>query len=182
MSERAAAPAVRLGDEWRALCREVFSPPPPIRVSGALAEPAPEWVFEPIAEQSPDDAWLERISGMTLNGPRVPPPEPAAGFGEALRIVVELREDIARREGKRQARLQSTREAIAGRQTLAEDRRAAIKTILAKKGWNPDEPGIADALAAEIENDPLFKDKDGEPQFPVSRRTIARDLPLIRKR
>jgi hypothetical protein len=55
-------------------------------------------------------------------------------------------------------------------------RHAAIRTICAEKGWSLDERGIAEALATVIGSDPRYKDKEGRPLFPVSRRTIADDL------
>jgi hypothetical protein len=69
-----------------------------------------------------------------------------------------------------------TQRATAARQQDVAARHAAIRTTCAEKGWSLDERGIADALATEIKADPRYKDKDGRPLFPISRRTIADDL------
>jgi hypothetical protein len=173
MSEHAAALAARLGDEWKALCREVFSPPPPVRVPGPLAEQTPESVLKPITERSHDHAWPERIIGMTLNGPRVPLPALDAGFVQALHAIVGLREGMARWEGERQARLQSTRDATSAKQKIAADRvdtrRNKIRDICSEKGWSRSTRGLLKQVLHELDARGLA----------ASKNTIYADLRMI---
>jgi hypothetical protein len=177
--------ASALCDEWKALCREIFSPPAPIRVPGLLAKLTPEWVFNPNPEHSPDQAWPDQIIGITLNGPRVSPLD-YAGFGhatqiladlnQALRAILELRDGMARMEGERQARLRSTRAATEANRTKPEDRRDAILLLCRENGWRLDARGNAGRIKRNLERDRRFRNKDNTPAYLVSRRTVANDL------
>jgi hypothetical protein len=172
--------AVQLDNRWEAIRRDAASPKPePAPTPGALARPTPEWAFKPIKEQSSDEELLEGIVGLTLNGPRVPAPEPERALGEALHAIVELREGIARCEGERQARLQSTRDAIAGRQAKIEARRTAILGLCKENGWRLDMYALAGRLTKRLVKDRRFRDKDGKLRFPVSRRSITDDLTFL---
>jgi hypothetical protein len=177
--------ASALGDEWKELSREIFSPPPPIRAPGPLAKLTPEWVFNPNPEQFPNHAWAEQIIGITLNSPRVSPLD-HAGFGhavqiladlnQALRAILELREGMARMEGERQARLRSTRAATEAKRTKTEDRREAVLLLCRESGWRLDARGIAGRIKRKLEKDRRFQDEDNTPVYLVSRRTVADDL------
>jgi hypothetical protein len=173
MSEHAAALAVRLGDEWRALCSEIFAPSPPIREPGPLAEPAPEWVFKPITEQSHDHARLERIIGMTLSGPRVPLPVLDASLGQALRSVFEFTEDVARMEGERRARLNIASNATSARRKIAADRvdtrRKIIRDICSENRWSRSTRGLLKLVLRGL-------DARG---VGASKNTVAADLKAI---
>jgi hypothetical protein len=166
----------RLESIRRRISSSALPKPEPLRTPGALAQPTPEWVFDTITGRSPDDALFERINGLTLNGPHIPPREPDRSHDEFLRAIVELREVMARLEGERQARLQSTRAAIKAREANAEDRRRAVQLLCKENGWRPDARGIAGRTKGRLGKDPRFRDGDNKPRFGVSRRTIAEDL------
>jgi hypothetical protein len=180
MSQRVAAETRRLDHELRALRCEIFSPAPsmpePVPAPGSLAEPTPEWVFKRTARQSAEDACLERTSGITLNGSRHLPAQPKASFGKTIRAIIELRDEIVRREGERQARLQRTQAAIEARQAQAEDRRKAVLLICTENSWLPDARGTARLVKQKLMKDLRFQDKNKKPLYTVSRRTIADDL------
>jgi hypothetical protein len=98
-------------------------------------------------------------------------------------LFVGLRVGLTRDEAEnfiKETHTELTQRATAARQQKNDAdiiaRHAAIRTICAEKGWSLDERGIADAVATEIKADPRYKDKDGRPLFPISRRTIADDL------
>jgi hypothetical protein len=180
MSQHVAAETRRLDDELRALRREMFSPAPsmpePVPVPGSLAEPTPEWVFKRAARQSAEDAWLERTSGITLNGYRHSSARPKVSFGKTIHALIELRDHVVRCEGERHARLQHTKAAIEARQAQAEDRRKAILLICTENSWLTDARGTTRLVKQKLIKDPRFQDKNKKPLYAVSRRTIADDL------
>jgi len=81
---------------------------------------------------------------------------------------------------------QSTRKATsarlrpAGRQEPeSEARQAAILLLCKEHEWSLDTRALAGRLERKFLKDPRFKGKDKKPLFPVSRRTIARDLQTL---
>ena len=153
MSQQVVAETRRLDDELRALRREIFSPAPsipePVPVPGPLAEPTPEWVFK-------RDAWLERTSGIALNGYRHSLARPKVSFGNTIRALIELRDGMVRREGERHPRLQQTKAAIEARQAQAEDRRKAILLICTENSWLTDARGTARLRQAKAHKGPAL--------------------------
>jgi hypothetical protein len=93
--------------------------------------------------------------------------------GEAVRTIVEFLEDIARREGERQARLESTREATSARKKKTADRvdnrRKTIRGICDEKRWDRETPGLLKKLLHELD----------ERDLPGAKNTIDADLKVI---
>jgi hypothetical protein len=133
-------------------------------------------MFNPNPEQFPDYARPERIIGMTLDGPHIPPPQLDPSLVEGLSAIVELREGMARAEGHRQARLQGTRAATEVRQAQTEGRRKAILLLCNENGWRFDARGNPGRIKRRLEKDPRFRGADNMPLHMVSRRTVADDL------
>jgi hypothetical protein len=175
--------SVQLDEALETVRRHICSPalpnPEPPRTPGPLAQPTPEWVFKTSAEQSTDGGLFDWTNGLTLNGPRIPPPEPDQSHGEAVRAIVELREGMARMEGRRQARVSGTRAAIEARQTQAEERRKAVLLLCNENGWRPDAREIAHKIELRLWRDDRFRDKDDKRLYAVSRRTVANDLTIL---
>jgi hypothetical protein len=160
----------------RRICSSALPNPEPPRTPGPLAQPSPEWVFKTIAEQSTHGGLFDWTNGLTLNGLRIPPPEPDQSHGVALRAIVELREGMARVEGQQQARLSSTRAAIEARRMQTENRRKAVLLLCSENGWRLDAREIAEKIRRRLMKDARFRDKDDNPLYAVSRRTVADDL------